>query len=122
MAIVTGKDRRGLAEIVAIATVAMALGGVVVVQLIVTHHVSNELLVILGAVGGALPIRGVQSAMERGASSEHRNAEAAELRAATERLDRAANELQRVSSELMRERLEEQNRALMLAAASKEKG
>jgi hypothetical protein len=109
---IVGKDRRGLGEIVTLASVLCVLGGVVITELIITKTASTELIVILAGVGAALPIRGVQSAMERGASSEQRNFESSELRQVTAELRRELEELRRTN---------DVNRVLSLAA-KKEQG
>lgn len=115
---IAGKDRRGLTEIVALASLAIALGGVVVVQLLITHRASTELLVVLAAVGGALPIRGMQSANERSASSEQRNFESNEMRQATADMRGVTSEMRRELDELRRGN--EMNRMLQLAAAAQQ--
>ena len=107
---IVGKDRRGLGEIVAVASVLGFLSAVVITQLIVTKHASTELIVILAAVAGVLPIRGMQSAMERGASTEQRNFESTEIRQVAAELRRELEELRRAN---------DVNRLLALQAQTK---
>lgn len=111
MAIV-GKDRRGLGEIVTLASILCVIGGVVITELLITHTASTELIVVLAGVGAAQGARGVQSAMERSASTEQRNHESSELRHVTELLRREAEEMRRAN---------EINRVVMLTAAAQPK-
>lgn len=110
---IVGKDRRGLAEIVAISGMTVAVAIVLVAQIATGHEPDKALM---GALVGLVLLmggRGVQSAMERGASSEQRNFESSELRQAAELLRREAEELRRAN---------EINRVLQLTTQQKDKG
>ena len=114
MPVVAGKDRRGLAEIVSISTLTLVIGGVLIAQLATGHEASHELMAILLGLAAVVTGRGVQSAMERGASAEIRNFEARELQIAADMLRREAEEMRRTN---------DLNRMMALAAPQqKDKG
>jgi hypothetical protein len=94
---IAGKDRRGLGEIVTLASILVVLGGVVIAELFITHTASTELIVVLAGIGAAQGARGVQSAMERSASSEQRNHESSEMRQVVSELRRELEELRRTN-------------------------
>jgi hypothetical protein len=88
------------------------IGGVVIVELFVTHTASTELIVVLAGVGAAQGARGVQSAMERGASSEVRNHESSELRAAAERFEKAVERVEALADDSRRAASEHQRHSM----------
>jgi hypothetical protein len=109
---IAGKDRRGLQEIIAIASLFTVLGIILILELVFTHTISKELIIPLAAVAGVLPIRGIQSSMERSASSEVRNAEAAELRAAAERFEKAIDRMEALADHARRTATENQRHSV----------
>jgi hypothetical protein len=112
MMALAGKDRRGLQEIIAIASLFTVLGVIVILELVFTHTVSKELIIPLAAVAGVLPIRGMQSAMERSASSEVRNHEAGELRSAAERFEKAIDRMETFADDSRRTAAENQRHSM----------
>jgi hypothetical protein len=108
----SGRDRRGLTEIVAISGMTVSAAGVVVTEL-VTGHEPDKILI--GALVGLILLvtgRGVQSAAERGASSEIRNHEAAELRTAAERFEKAIERIEALADDTRRAATEHQRHSM----------
>jgi hypothetical protein len=112
MAAIAGKDRRGLAEIVAISGMMLAVAGVLITQLATRREASPELIALLIGLGVLITGRGVQSAMERGASSEVRNHEAAELRAAADRFEKGIDRLDAMADDMRRTATENQRHSM----------
>lgn len=108
----TGKDRRGLGEIVAISGMTVSAAGVIVTQLLTGHEPDK---ILMGALVGLILLitgRGIQSASERGASSEVRNHESAELRVAAERFEKAMDRLEAVEEGQRRATIENQRHSM----------
>ena len=99
------RDRRGLGEIVAIASMTIAVSGVIVVQLIKGQQPAHELIAALIALAMLVAGRGVQSAAERGASSELRTREAVEMQQAIAEFRLEAQQLRRLAFELIERQL-----------------
>jgi hypothetical protein len=102
------KDRRGLGETMSVVTLLLVFGAIAIV--ILMNHPGAELppwlVGILTGGASAVGILGIKGAGERSASSEIRNAEAAELRLARERLDEATHRLESMSNRILDKQIE----------------
>lgn len=99
------QDRRGLGEIVALASMTVAVAGVIIVQLFKGQSPQGELVAALIALCVLVTGRGVQSATERSASSQFHTREAYEMRLAADEFKREAGELRRLAFELIERQL-----------------
>jgi hypothetical protein len=105
MSSIRPQDRRGLGEIVALASIVFAISIVISVELNTGHDVPKELFAMLFAACSILLARGTQGAGERSASSELRNYEAEQLRAAQAEQRVVIGELRQFQGELVRQLL-----------------
>lgn len=95
------KDRRGLGEIISVASMTVAVSSVIVAQTLKGQPLNGELVAVLIALCMLVAGRGFQSAAERGASSEFHTREAVEMQRAAEEFKREAAEMRRLAFEMI---------------------
>lgn len=99
------QDRRGLGEIVALASMIVAVAGVIVVEVVRGVPVQGELIAALIALCVLVTGRGVQSATERSASSQFHTREAYEMKLAAEEFKSEAKRLREMAFEMIERQL-----------------
>ena len=115
------KDHRGLGEIISMASMTVAVAGVIVVQEWKGGPVNGELIAALIALCMLVAGRGVQSAAERGASSEFHTREAVEMQRAAEEFKREAEALRKLAFEMIERQLPPSPMPMPLPPVDKEK-
>lgn len=99
------QDRRGLAEIVALASIIVMVSIVICFELATHQPIPKELLGTLFGTLYALIARGTQGAGERSASSELRNYESEQLRSAQAEARAVTAELRQLQGDFVRQLL-----------------
>lgn len=99
------QDRRGLAEIVALASILVMVSIVICVELATHQDIPKELFATFFATCYALIARGTQGAGERSASSELRNYESEQLRSAQTEARAVIGELRQLQGDFVRQLL-----------------